>query len=83
MTDQAQVANSTVSGDTTAAPEQQPQLGINDLLNLRAIIDVAVKRGAFGAAEISAVGTTFDKLNVFLNAVAPQGSTDTAQTPSA
>ena len=83
MTDQAQVASSTNSGDTTTTPEQQPQLGINDLLNLRAIIDVAVKRGAFGAAEISAVGTTFDKLNVFLNAVAPQGSTDTAQTPSA
>jgi len=80
MTDQAQVASSPVGGDDTTAQPQQPQLSITDLQNLRAIVDVAVKRGAFGAAEISAVGATFDKLNVFLNAVAPA---DQAQTPAA
>jgi hypothetical protein len=46
-------------------------LTISDLQNLRAIIDVAVRRGAFSASEVSGVGAAFDKLNVFLNAVAP------------
>ena len=50
-----------------AAPEaQQPELTIQDLQNLRAIIDVASQRGAFKAIELA-----FNKLNDFLNAVAP------------
>lgn len=49
----------------------QPELTVTDLTNLRAIVDVAVRRGAFGAAELSAVGSTFDKLNAFVNAVTP------------
>jgi hypothetical protein len=73
----AQVASTPVGGDVPATPEQ-PQLSITDLQNLRAIVDVAVKRGAFGATEISAVGATFDKLNTFLNAVAPQTEAPTA-----
>jgi hypothetical protein len=64
MTDQAQT-------EMAAQPEAtpQPELTITDLTNIRSIIDFAVRRGAFGAAEISGVGTTFDKLNAFLNAV--------------
>jgi hypothetical protein len=54
----------------TSAPSQ-PELTVTDLANIRAIIDVAVRRGAFGASEVSGVGATFDKLNTFLNAVAP------------
>jgi hypothetical protein len=65
----AQVASTAVGGDAPA--QDQPQLSITDLQNLRAIVDVAVKRGAFGASEVSAVGATFDRLNAFLNAVAP------------
>ena len=54
------------------APEaKQPELTIQDLGNLRAIIDVASQRGAFKAAEMAAVGTAFNKLNDFLNAVTP------------
>jgi hypothetical protein len=49
-----------------------PELTIQDLGNLRAVIDVASQRGAFRAAEMAAVGATFNKLNDFLNAVAPQ-----------
>jgi len=55
------------SAEGTAAQE----LSINDLKNLRTIVDMAVRRGAFGAAEVSAVGATFDRINAFLNAVAP------------
>lgn len=46
-------------------------LTIVDLQNLRSIIDVAARRGAFAAAEMTAVGTVFSKLDGFLNAVAP------------
>ena len=71
MSDQEQAAQ------TTEQPSQAPQQGapdltIVDLQNLRAIIDVAATRGAFKAAEMSAVGTVFTKLDTFLNAVAPQ-----------
>lgn len=56
--------------NTEAAPAQ-PELSVTDLINLRAIIDVASRRGAFRAEEMSSIGTVFDKLNTFLNAVAP------------
>lgn len=52
--------------------QAQPELGIADLQNIRTILNVAVRRGVFGAAEISSVGAVFDRLNAFLNAVAPQ-----------
>lgn len=54
------------------AQQPQPELGIADLQNIRTILNVAVRRGVFGAAEISSVGAVFDRLNAFLNAVAPQ-----------
>jgi hypothetical protein len=61
--------------NTQAQPEvqagAQPELTITDLANIRAIIDVAVRRGAFAASEVSGVGTVFDKLNAFLNSVQP------------
>jgi hypothetical protein len=53
------------------APAPAPELTITDLANLRSIIDVAVRRGAFGASEVSAVGAAFDRLNTFLNVVNP------------
>ena len=52
---------------------------IQDLNNLRAIIDVASQRGAFKAAEMQAVGSAFNKLNDFLNAVSPAPVSDTQQ----
>jgi hypothetical protein len=80
----AQVATENGVGGT-AAPKQ-PELSINDLLNIRAVIDTAVRRGAFGGAEASSVGVVFDRLNTFLNAVAPKPATtetDTQETATA
>jgi len=57
-------------GAQEGAP-QTPELTITDLANLRSIVDVSVRRGVFAASEISAVGATYDKINAFLNAVAP------------
>ena len=67
--DQGQVEQTGAVGGEQAV--QQPELTIQDLQNLRAIIDVASQRGAFRAAEMQAVGVAFNKLNDFLNAVAP------------
>ena len=50
---------------------QQPELTIQDLVNIRSVFDVAARRGAFQTSELSAVGAVYDKLNNFLKAVAP------------
>ena len=69
-----------VGGAVPPQAPATPELTIQDLGNLRAIIDVASQRGAFSAAEMAAVGTSFNKLKEFLNAVAPQ---QPAETPAA
>jgi hypothetical protein len=48
---------------------QGPDLNISDLLAVKNIIEVATSRGAFKAAELEAVGKSFNKLNAFLEAV--------------
>ena len=58
-----------VPGTVQNAGATTPDLNIADLQNIRAIIDTAMRRGAFGGAEASAVGAVFDRLNTFLNAV--------------
>ena len=69
--------NQDTTTQTTTA--DTPQLTIVDLQNLRAIVDTASRRGAFGAAELSSVGATFDRLNTFLNTVAPAPTADATQ----
>jgi hypothetical protein len=61
--------------------EQQkaPELGVSDLLNVRTLLDVAIKRGTFAPNELSSVGAVYDKLNTFLNAVTPQGQDQKTQ----
>ena len=55
----------------TAQPQQAPapELNIVDLQNLRAVVETAVKRGAFNANELTAVGSVYDRISTFLNAV--------------
>lgn len=48
-----------------------PELTIVDLQNIRSVIDVASRRGAFGAAEMAAVGGVFNKLDAFLVSITP------------
>jgi len=49
-----------------------PELTVNDLNNLKQILEAAVRRGAFQAGELSGVGAAYDKLDTFLKAVAAQ-----------
>jgi hypothetical protein len=78
--EQAQVPSQDVGGEQAPA---QPELNIADLQNIRAVIDTAVRRGAFGAAEATAVGSVFDRLNTFLTAVAPTQPSAEQPTPTA
>jgi hypothetical protein len=62
-----------VQNQEAAAPEAAPaapDLNISDLVALKSIVEVASQRGAFKAAELEAVGKTFNKLNTFLESVA-------------
>jgi hypothetical protein len=78
--EQAQVPSQDVGGEQAPA---QPELNIADLQNIRAVIDTAVRRGAFGAAEATAVGSVFDRLNTFLTAVAPAQTSAEQPAPTA
>ena len=54
-----------------AAPEQaaQPSVTVNDLVNVYNIIDLASKRGAFQANELSSVGAVANKVKEFVDHV--------------
>lgn len=67
----------------TTAPAQEGQgieLTIQDLAGLKTVIDVATQRGAFKANEMLTVGTVYNKLEGFLNAVSQnqQGTSEGA-----
>lgn len=51
---------------------QSPQITIADLDTLKNIVDLATSRGAFRGAELTQVGTIYDKLTAFLNGVIEQ-----------
>lgn len=55
------------------AAEQNYDLTVQDLSALKNIIDVAAQRGAFKPNEMQAVGTVYNKLSGFLDAVSKQG----------
>lgn len=55
------------------AAEQNYDLTVQDLSALKNIIDVAAQRGAFKPGEMAAVGTVYNKLAGFLDAVSKQG----------
>jgi len=66
------MSNEEVQGIQGEQAAPSPELTVTDLQNIRAIIDAASRRGAFGASEMAAVGTVYNKLDSFLNAVVPQ-----------
>ena len=62
-----------VEAPKSEAPAQgAPDLTVQDLQALKAIIDVASQRGAFKPAEMELVGKTYNRLNTFLEAVTPK-----------
>tara|TARA_Y100000389_G_scaffold69144_1_gene65771 strand:+ start:200 stop:415 length:216 start_codon:yes stop_codon:yes gene_type:complete len=47
-----------------AQTNENVELTINDLMVMRAVLDTATQAGIFKAADLSTLGTTFDKLNM-------------------
>ena len=63
-------AEATASATAGTEPKADPMaLSIGDLKNLQSILDVASKRGAFGASEMAGVGFIYNKLTAFLQKV--------------
>jgi len=71
----AEELNQPVAEQTQAPAQETPNydLTVQDLGALKAIIDVAAQRGAFKPAEMQAIGTVYNKLSGFLDAVSKQG----------
>ncbi len=67
---QNQTAETAAPAPETAPAAPPADLNISDLVALKSIVEVASQRGAFKAAELEAVGKTFNKLNTFLEFVA-------------
>ena len=61
-----------VAPQTDAPEAPAAELTVQDLTSIKQIIDVASQRGAFKANEMAVVGTTYNKLESFLGAVAAQ-----------
>lgn len=78
------MSEQTETATQEAAAPRAPDLTVQDLGALKAIIDVASQRGAFKPNEMAVVGTTYNKLEAFLNAVAAaqQQSTETEKQES-
>ena len=51
---------------------EQTSVTVNDLVNIYNIIDLASKRGAFQAAELSSVGAIANKVKAFVDHVQAQ-----------
>ena len=72
------VAEAPATTTEAPAPATNPEddgaggLSVGDLKSIQGIIEVATNRGAFKAAELSAVGTIFDKLSKFLTSLDEQ-----------
>ena len=77
----------TATAQPQAAQAQAPQpdptaLSIGDLKNLSTILDVASTRGAFKANEMAGVGFLYNKLQAFLDKVAPEQKPEGAEAPA-
>jgi len=75
MAEENQVEQTQVEAPAADAPaqEQNFDLTVQDLSALKNIIDVAAQRGSFKPNEMQAVGTVYNKLAGFLDAVSKQG----------
>ncbi len=52
------------------------QITVQDLLEIKEIIDLACSRGAFRGNEVRAVGEIYEKLSAFLDAVVAKAQAD-------
>lgn len=74
MSEQAveQATTEQVAGAQEQTQAAAPDLTVNDLQAIKTIIDVASQRGTFKANELASVGQVYNRLDAFLNHIAPQ-----------
>lgn len=71
---------STSKDETTT--QEASDLNINDLAQVKMIIDVASSRGAFKPNEMTVVGTVYNKIVAFIETVAKSAeAAKTSETP--
>ena len=72
-------------GDEPHNHDEVPAFNLADLAAVKQIIEVSSRRGAFNAAELSAVGLTYDRLIAFLqhHVPAPETPAEDDDTPTA
>ena len=72
-------------GDEPHNHDEVPAFNLADLAAVKQIIEVSSRRGAFNAAELSAVGMTYDRLIAFLqhHVPAPETPAEDYDTPTA
>jgi hypothetical protein len=74
----AEENQNTEAQETTEAPAAAadqpvaPSLGVADLQNAAQVIDLAMQRGAFRAAEAAQVGVVYNRLTAFITSVQDQ-----------
>jgi len=61
----------------------QPAIGIVDLRNLLAIVELASRRGAFLPKEFGPIGETYNKVEAFLASTEPPAQAPEATAPEA
>lgn len=54
---------------------QNTTITVTDLQNMLVLIDLATQRGALRAAELTSVGTLYEKITQFLKESAPNNTT--------
>lgn len=69
---EAQVTEAPAQQAPAQQQDQGADLTVNDLSNIKQIIDVASSRGAFRPNEMMTIGQVYNKLEVFLGTVAAQ-----------
>lgn len=55
--------------NTQETQSNSAELSVSDLQALKTLVETAVRRGAFQANELSAVGAVYDRVNSFLSSV--------------
>lgn len=55
--------------NTQETKSNNTELSVSDLQALKTLVETAVRRGAFQANELSAVGAVYDRVNSFLSTV--------------
>ena len=71
----ASTVNEYTEEEVSASPastNQSPEINLQDLQLMKQIIDLCSSRAVFKPNEMAAVGTVYNKLEMFLQAVAEQ-----------